>query len=81
MFRFLSAFEAIVALAVIVIMVGLGALLLSDLIGDTETLKRKDWQCLKHKERSYTYPMLVGKVTIMQTGVRTECVEWRRVDR
>jgi prepilin-type N-terminal cleavage/methylation domain-containing protein len=45
----------------------------------TETLNTKDWQCLKHEERSYTYPMLVGKVTIMQTGRRMECVEWRRV--
>ena len=45
----------------------------------TETLKTKDWQCLKEEERTYTYPMLVGKVTIMQTGRRMECVEWRRV--
>lgn len=45
----------------------------------TETLKTKDWQCLKQEERSYTYPLLVGKVTIMQTGRRMECVEWRRV--
>ena len=45
----------------------------------TATLKTKDWQCLKTEERSYTYPMLVGKVTIMQTGRRMECVEWRRV--
>ena len=45
----------------------------------TETLKTKDWKCLKEEERTYTYPMLVGKVTIMQTGRRMECVEWRRV--
>jgi prepilin-type N-terminal cleavage/methylation domain-containing protein len=45
----------------------------------TETLKTKDWQCLKEEERTYTYPMLAGKVTIMQTGRRMECVEWRRV--
>ena len=45
----------------------------------TETLKTKDWQCLKEEERTYTYPMMVGKVTIMQTGRRMECVEWRRV--
>lgn len=45
----------------------------------TVTLKTKDWQCLKEEERSYTYPILVGKVTIMQTGRRMECVEWRRV--
>lgn len=45
----------------------------------TETLKTKDWRCLKEEERTYTYPMLVGKVTIMQTGRRMGCVEWRRV--
>jgi prepilin-type N-terminal cleavage/methylation domain-containing protein len=45
----------------------------------TAVLKTNDWQCLKHEERSYTYPMLVGKVTVMQTGRRMECVEWRRV--
>lgn len=45
----------------------------------TETLKTKDWQCLKEEERTYAYPMLVGKVMIMQTGRRMECVEWRRV--
>lgn len=45
----------------------------------TTTLKTKDWQCLKTEERSYIYPMLVGKVTIMQAGRRNECVEWKRV--
>ena len=47
----------------------------------TETLKTKDWQCLKEEERTYTYPMMVGKVTIMQTGRWMECVAWRRVAR
>ena len=45
----------------------------------TETLNTKDWQCLKEEVHVYTYPMLIGKVTIMQTGRRMECVEWRRV--
>lgn len=46
----------------------------------TEVLKTQDWQCLKHEEREYTYPMMVGKVTIMQAGRREECVQWKRRD-
>lgn len=45
----------------------------------TETLKLDEWQCLKTEEREYTYPTLIGKITVMQTGRRDECVLWKRV--
>lgn len=41
-----------------------------------ETLKVKDWQCLKTERRSYPYPTMVGKVPIITHGTREECVEW-----
>ncbi len=44
----------------------------------TETLRTKDWQCLKTEYRAYTYPMLVGKITTVQTSRREECVLWKR---
>lgn len=46
----------------------------------TEVLKTKDWQCLKTEDREYTYPTIVGKVMIQQTGTRSECVLWKRRD-
>ncbi len=75
-------FTVIELLLIVAILGSLAAVILEWWSGrdnPTETLNTKDWQCLKHEERSYTYPMLVGKVTIMQTGRRMECVEWRRV--
>lgn len=75
-------FTVIELLLIVAILGILAAVILtwwSERDNPTETLNTKDWQCLKHEERSYTYPMLVGKVTIMQTGRRMECVEWRRV--
>lgn len=40
-----------------------------------------NWQCLKEEERPYLSLMLdLGKTSILQTGQRMECVEWRRVD-
>lgn len=44
----------------------------------TVTLKIKDWDCTRNEERAYQYPMMVGKVTMLQTGRRMECVEWQR---
>lgn len=46
----------------------------------TEVLKTKDWQCLKTEDRKFTYPTMMGKVMIMQTGTRSECVLWKRRD-
>ena len=45
-----------------------------------EILNTNDWICLKTEPREYTYPMIVGKVTIMQTGTKDECVQWKRRD-
>ena len=77
-----SAFTLIELLIVVAILGILAAVIVpawNSRNDPTETLKTKDWQCLKEEERTYTYPMMVGKVTIMQTGRRMECVEWRRV--
>ena len=74
---------ALIELLIVIAIVGiLAAAVLAwwvDRDDPTVTLKTKDWQCLKTEERSYTYPMPVGKVTIRQKGRRMECVEWRRV--
>ena len=41
-------------------------------------LNLDDWKCLEYSERSYQYPVVVGKLTTMQTGTRTECNQWVR---
>lgn len=74
-----TVIELLIVVAIIVILAAVIVPAWNNRNDPTETLKTKDWQCLKHEERNYTYPMLVGKVTIMQTGRRMECVEWRRV--
>jgi hypothetical protein len=74
-------FTLIELLIIIAIIILLAAVLVSrwnQRDDPTETLKVNEWQCLKTEERSYAYPMLVGKLTVMNTGRRNECVEWKR---
>lgn len=74
-----TVIELLIVVAIIGILAAVIVLAWNNRNDPTATLKTKDWQCLKEEERTYTYPMLVGKVTIMQKGRRVECVEWRRV--
>ncbi|MFZ5466601.1 MAG: Flp family type IVb pilin [Pseudomonadota bacterium] len=41
-------------------------------------LKKDHWYCAKTAERDHTYPVMVGKVMIMQHERRDECVVWTR---
>ena len=37
-----------------------------------------EWECSDHERRSYRYPVRIGDITTIQTGYRTECVEWQQ---
>lgn len=45
-----------------------------------EVFKTKDWECIRKEEREYTYPILIGKITILRRGKREECVYWKKAD-
>lgn len=42
-----------------------------------QTHTHNELACIKQKEREYTYPVMVGKITVILTGKRMECVEWQ----
>ena len=44
----------------------------------TVEIDTSEWICAKTEQRKYQYPQMIGKITIMQTGTRSECVEWRK---
>lgn len=75
-----TVIELLIVIAIVGILTAVAIPAWNNRNGPTEVLKTKDWQCLKHEEREYQYPMMVGKVTIMQTGRRQECVQWKRRD-
>jgi hypothetical protein len=65
-----SGFSIAEAVTVVLILAILAAMLFS---GD-------DISCTKTVEKKYTYPVVVGELHLMQTGVRSECVEWKRTE-
>lgn len=74
----------VIELLVVVVIIGILAAVATTTRNNwndpTEVLKTKDWQCLETEEREYTYPIQAGKMTIMQTGRREECILWKRKD-
>ena len=73
-----TAIEMLIVMAIVGILAAVAIPAWNNRNDPTETLKAKDWHCIREEERTYTYPMLVGKVTTMQTGRRYECVQWKR---
>jgi prepilin-type N-terminal cleavage/methylation domain-containing protein len=77
--RGFTVLELLIILAIIGILGALIAAFWQSRNDHVERIDTNEWQCLRTEERDYTYPMLVGKITIMQKGRRVECVEWRRL--
>ena len=67
--------ELLIVLAILGI---LAAVIHGSVSTETVELNTSEWICAKTEQRKYQYPQLIGKITIMQTGIRSECVEWRK---
>lgn len=77
--RGFTLIELLIVIAIVGILAAVFVPMWANRNDPTETLKKKDWQCLKTEPRRYSYITMVGKVPITNYGTRDECVEWKRV--
>jgi hypothetical protein len=71
--KYPEIFEKLLYAALVTMLVVLVGMLV---LGIYSRLNNGEDTCIKKEKQTYTYPVLVGKVTTIQTGTRWVCTEY-----
>jgi hypothetical protein len=73
-----SFIEALILVAIVLVIVAVGVTGYNDIQRPILELKKDEWVCVKEEKRTQLQPLLVGKTTILQPILNTYCTEYKR---